>query len=585
MTSVVIGTPDTNLASDLSGILEEQGDFEISAVLETTEALLERVRRTSPIVAVVDEDLGPQPTSVIVGELSRRSPGTSVLVISNARTPEKTIQAMSAGARGVIGYPFAYEDVATHLDTAVGWANSMRSVLEGAAVSTGRRGSLLTVVGAKGGVGTTTVATHLALDHLMENPDARVCLVDADVEKGDVSALLEVRQAVSVANVARVSDDMTAQTVRDALVHHETGLYMLLAPVDVREAEYVTPDALRAILELLRRDFDLVVVDGGGHVSPTQAAAVEAANHTLVVTTADVLAVRAMRKRMQAWEALGVTDEASCLVLVNQVDKASLFPSSAVERLTTAKVLDTTVPDSPRVLEQAINDRDPRSVTETGWWRLMRSIRAEVGLSHVGESASSASAGEARKERRRGKVRAATPADELPQKSSRESLVSVPAGVGVGPGVGDAPASPRSADAAGSTETPEAPATPESTPPPPARRASGLRERGAVALENAATIPLALILCVLGWQLAVTGLTFIYAGHANGAASREYAISGDVDAARAEARESIPTPFSSGLDVRAAGSRVTVRVDVPASFEVPGLPDVLKVSKQVVMEP
>jgi pilus assembly protein CpaE len=279
---------------------------------------------------------------------------------------------------------------------------------------------------------------------------------------------------------------------------------------------------------------------------------------------------------MQAWEALGVTDEASCLVLVNQVDKASLFPSSAVERLTTAKVLDTTVPDSPRVLEQAINDRDPRSVTETGWWRLMRSIRAEVGLSHVGEGASSEPVSAEKKERRRGKGRAAAAAVEAPQKSPQKSAV------GVHVGAGATPASLRSADSAGSTESVESPTT---TPPPPPRSPSGVRERGAVALENAATIPLALILCVLGWQLAVTGLTFIYAGHANGAASREYAISGDVDAARAEARESIPTPFSSGLDVRAAGNRVTVRVDVPASFEVPGLPDVLKVSKQVVMEP
>ncbi|WP_338749349.1 P-loop NTPase [Janibacter alittae] len=567
MTSVIIGTPDPNLASDLSGILDEQGDYQVEAITETTDALLERTRRANPLVVLVDENLGPHPTSVIVGELSRRSPGTSVLVISALRTPEKTIQAMSAGARGVIGYPFAYEDVATHLDTAVGWSNSMRSVLEGMEVTTSRRGKVLAVVGAKGGVGTTTVATHLALDHLMESPDARVCVVDADVEKGDVSALLEVRQAVSIANVARVSDDMTAQTVRDALVHHETGLYMMLAPVDVREAEYVTPDALRAIIELLRRDFDLVVVDGGGHVSPTQAAVVEAVGMTLVVTTADVLAVRAMRKRMQAWEALGVTDEASCMILVNQVDKASLFPSSAVGKLTTASVLDTTIPLSPRVLEQAINDRDPRSVTEAGWWRLIRAIRCDLGLSgKAGTSAAAPPPAPPRVRRRRGKERKNEQAAQSKATSRSTEDGSGHGGAAKGAAVAASPAA-------------------ESTVPVPRSPGAAVRERGAVALENAAMIPLALILAVLGWQLAVTGLTFIYTGHASGAATREWAISSDEGAARTEARNSVPEPFGSGVDVSAHGDTVTVRMDIPVSFDVPGLPQELTVTEGVVMEP
>lgn len=579
MTTVVIGTADPNLASDLSGILEEQGDFEIGAVLDTPEELVERVRRGSPVVALVDENLGPQPMAVVVGELSRRSPGTSVLVISTNRTPDKLVQAMAAGARGVIGYPFTYEDVATQLDTAIGWANSMRSVLEGSTVATGRRGTVVPVVGAKGGVGTTTIATHIALDHLNEHPEARVCLVDADVEKGDVSALLEVRQAVSIANVARVSDDMTTQTVRDALVHHETGLHLLLAPVDVRESEYVTPEALRAIIELLQREFDLVVIDGGGHVSPTQAAVIEAVGAAVVVTTADVLAVRAMRKRMQAWEALGVTNEAACRVLVNQVDKASLFPSSAVGKLTTAKVLSTVIPLSPRVLEQAINDRDPRSVTESGWWKLISKLRSEIGLSQSNGAAPTPEAEVPRKGRRRfGRA-----------SSTEESVPEIPTGheipTGQQPPTGPQPPAP-AAPSPGPSMPPH-PSVNQVPPPPPMRqpsvRAPG--ERGAVALENAVMIPLALLMAVICWQLAVIGVTFIYAGHATGAATREYSISGSTLQAQAEARSSVPTTFGSGLDVSSRRDTVTVRMDIPSSFNVPGMPQELSMSQDVVREP
>lgn len=552
MTSAIIGTPDPNLASDLEGILDEQGEFEVRAVLDDSETLVDRVRRMNPDIVFIDEQLGPQPSNVVVAEISRRFPATSVLLISATRTPQRTIQAMEAGARGLIGHPFAYEDVASHVDAAIGWSDSMRSVLEGATLTTGRRGRVAAVVGAKGGVGTTTMATHLGLSHLMEHPEAKVCLIDADVEKGDVSALLEVRQAVSIANVARVSDDMTAQTVRDALVHHETGLHLLLAPVDVRESEFVTSEALRDIVELLRREFDLVIIDGGGHVSPTQAAAVEAADVTLVVTTADVLAVRAMRKRMQGWEALGVVDEASCLVLVNQVDRASLFPSSAVERLTTARVLSTTIPLSPRVLEQALNDRDPRSVTEAGWWRLLREVRNEISPVDAPRDGVPP-------------TRSGTSGSEEPPKKSRWSRLR-----------GDSTASKtpeqRTATPAGGQgdDSTKAPAT--------------AGERGAVAVENAAMIPLAILLALVCWQAAVIGLTFLYSGHAASAASREFAISGSRTHATEMARDAVPGPFADGIHVATNGREVRVRMNVPGA-DIPGLPESLTTTRKVVTEP
>ncbi|PIE27922.1 MAG: response regulator receiver protein, partial [Micrococcales bacterium] len=317
MTSVVFAISDGNLASDLTGILRELGDYEVRGQATTTDQARDLVARVQPEVLFVHEEIGPQPLHQTVRDLSAGYPDTSVLVISGARTSGKVIKALEAGARGVVAHPFAYEDVSSNASTARQWSEAIRATRKGIARVVSQRGSVVTVAGSKGGVGTTTIATHLALDYLAEKPDGRVCLVDADVEKGDVGAILEARQGVSIADVAKVADDMTAQTVNDALIHHETGIRLLLAPADVRAAEYVTPVALRAIVTVLREEFDLVVLDAGGHVSPTQAAAVEAADEVLIVTTADVMAVRAMRLRIQAWESLGVRHEAECKVLVN----------------------------------------------------------------------------------------------------------------------------------------------------------------------------------------------------------------------------------------------------------------------------
>ena len=98
-------------------------------------------------------------------------------------------------------------------------------------------------------------------------------------------------------------------------------------------------------------------------------------------------------------------------------------------------------------------------------------------------------------------------------------------------------------------------------------------------------IPLAIFLALIGWQIAVTALTFIYTGHATGAASREWAITSNVHQARDEARQAVPKPFRSGVDVSAHDATITVRMDIPASVDAPGLPQVLTVTEGVVMEP
>lgn len=385
MSKVVIGMADENLESDLRSLLEELQDVEVEAVATDTSRLAEYVHRFEPDLVLLHDALGPEPAVAVIRDLTVRHPSAAVLQMSPERSNTTVIRALEAGARGVVAFPFAFEDFSSRVQEALSWSRQMRRILEGAAASAQRdRGHVIAFVGAKGGVGVTTMALHLAIDHANQLGD-RVCVVDLDLEKGDVSALLDVRQSVSVADLAKVYQDLSATTVNDAVIEHECGVHLLLAPVDVRQSEAVTPEALRAIVALLRRDFDLIVLDAGGYVSPAQGAAIELADETVVVTTPDVLTLRAMRKRILAWEALGVRHEAELRVLVNRVDRASIFPVEAVSKLTTASVLTNHVPLSTRVLEPAVNERDPQAVTDSNWWKLMAKVRSE--LAAVGSKA------------------------------------------------------------------------------------------------------------------------------------------------------------------------------------------------------
>lgn len=533
MTQVIIGIEDENLVADLMSLLEEMDGYSVRAVAKSPAELVDLTSRLEPDIAFVHDTLGIEPVSQTIRDIIGRRPATAVLQVSQVRTASSVIKAMEDGARGVVAYPFAYEDVSTRVIAAGEWARHMQAVLAGAAVNNSSRGEVVAVVGAKGGVGTTTIASHIAFDHLRDHPGEKVCLVDVDIEKGDVGAIFEVRQSVSLADVAKVSGDLSPHAVHDAVIEHESGLHLLLAPLDVREGEFVSPEALRAIVSLLRREFDLVVLDGGGHVSPAQASVVELAGECLVVTTPDVLSVRAMRRRMIAWEALGVREEAAFKVLVNKVDRASLFPASAVAKLTTAHVVETKIPLSPRVLEASINDRDPRSVTEVAWWSLISSLRVEMGLAKAPVTATTS-----RIKRGRGKKQDEPESARV--EPAPQERVAVAAATG--------------------------------------------RESGAVGLETVGILPAAVLLCLIGWQTAVTGMSFVYAGHASAAASREYSVTASENSAQQAARAAVPAVLRSGLSVSTSGNRVSVTVPVVKSAPVPGLPTELTSTRTVVRE-
>ncbi|MGL4743592.1 MAG: AAA family ATPase [Dermatophilaceae bacterium] len=575
---VLLGMPDGSVETDLRSLLEELDGTDIVGVARTSATVLDYVARLSPDLVILDERLGPEPVGQTIRDLGGRFPSLAVLQVSADRAPAVVIRAMEAGARGVLCHPFAFDDISAKVTTALDWSRQMKRVLAGAiAQASSARGTVMAFVGAKGGVGTTTLATHLAVDHLAADRARRVCLVDLDLEKGDVSAVLEVRQSVSVADLAKVHQDLSASTVEDALVQHECGLHLLLSPADVRLTELVTAESLRPVFALLRREFDLIVVDGGGSVSPNQAAVIELADETVVVTTADVLAVRAMRKRILAWEALGVTDESALRVIVNQVDRSSIFPASAVTQLTSASVLDAVVPRSVRALEPAMNERDPRAVTEVAWWRLMTTVRRELGLDAA-----------APKDRRTtgGQVRARQQGRTV-EDAGRLAGAEPPGGNShAGPGevspgrtdTGEVGPDQAVEQAAGEVVTVGARAD--------RRRGRRRRERGQIALENVVLLPMILFVGLAAWQVVTIGLTFVMAGNASRVAAREYSITGSRSQAEQLARDSSPWAFD---DLTVATGRrtrtVTVRMQIPAAGPASlGLPQTLTSTREVVGE-
>ncbi|MEO9322604.1 AAA family ATPase [Nocardioides sp. C4-1] len=529
---VLVGAAEQGVVTAVRNLVGEIDGAELASFQETTHELSAMVARTKPDVVILHDALGPQSAADAVRELVLRSPTTGVLLVNSSLDTTAALAAMEAGAKGVLPYPLTFDDLAGRFEIARQWSERMSGLISGAVADTardlGRHGRITLLAGAKGGVGTTTIATHLAIDLHRKVEGTRVCLVDLDLLAGDVSGVVEARQRVSIADVAKVAEDLSASTILDALVHHESGISLLLAPLQPHESEYVTANAVRAILGLLRQEFDVILVDGGSHATPAQAAAVEVSDAVAVLVTPDVLAMRSFRRTVQAWEALGVRSESELHVIVNRVARDDTLNVEALGRLTSATVVSTRLPTALRTLERGVNARNPDEVREASWWAAIERIGTEVGVR------------------------------DLPS----------------GP-LGTAPARRPRRQPKAKTKT----KTTKST-----SKAKAGAEAGQIAVETVALVPLVLLVCLLAWQLGLTAFAMVWNGHASNAATRAAAVGNDPEEA---ARDAVPDSMRDSVHVvvREDGS-VEVSTDVPVMCPGCGsLPTSISKTTDVVYEP
>ena len=182
--------------------------------------------------------------------------------------------------------------------------------------------------GAKGGVGTTTLAINTAIA-LRKELQRSVCLVDANLQFGDHRVFLDLgpdsRSIVDAVSRGTVDLDM----LRQSIVRHDTGVELLLAPSSPEQAELVSQPQhhLLHIVEILRSVYELVLVDMDERFDDHMLDVIGIADRLVVVMTADLSCVKNVRLLLETMNQLQVPQERLTLVL----NRANAFTGISVK--------------------------------------------------------------------------------------------------------------------------------------------------------------------------------------------------------------------------------------------------------------
>lgn len=378
-TSVLLGVIDPTLAAEMRAVVGEAGDYVVLGLETTSGDLLAAVERTPPEVLMLHERVGPMPYLDVVRDVAQRFPQVAVVVLVREGTAEILNAAMESGARAVLTLPLTVEETGARLAAATAISRSVGRMLAGDLAFAGSGGRLVLLAGAKGGVGTSTLAVQLAL-LAAQVPERRTCLVDLDLQTGDIASLLNITTARSIVDLAEVADDLSPRVVEEACFVHPSGLRVLLAPAMGERAEDVSQVGTRAVLSALRSRFDVVIADAGAVVTDASVVAVELADVVLVVVTPDVLALRAAQRLTKLWGRLRVRKESDLMLVINQHSRNFNYQPDLARRVVGAPVAHTVIPASFKELEVVTNTGDAAALQEGPLSRALAGLAQELEL-------------------------------------------------------------------------------------------------------------------------------------------------------------------------------------------------------------
>ncbi|MFI1834589.1 CpaE family protein [Streptomyces olivaceoviridis] len=403
-TRILPAGADPDAVRSLTTLLSQLPDAEPQPPVTDSTQLVDALARLAaesvdelPEVVVVHERIGPVPALELIREVALRFPAVGVILVTTDTSPGLFAAAMDSGARGLVALPLSYEELANRVQAVAQWSTGVRRHLgHGAEALAGAGGTVVTVSGAKGGVGTTLTAIQLAL--AAQASGRATALVDLDLQTGDVASYLDIQFRRSVADLAAISD-ISPRVLADAVFRHDTGLALLLAPGEGERGEEVTDRATRQLVSALRSRYEVVVVDCGAQLSGAGAAAVEMADTALLVTTPDVIAVRAAKRTVRMWDRLQIRKAEETTVVVNRHTRSTEIQPALVQRITGTALARTAVPANFKELQGVVDagrvhELDARSTVKQALWGLageLGLVKAAEGASHRGSGRGSVS--------------------------------------------------------------------------------------------------------------------------------------------------------------------------------------------------
>ena len=359
---IVDDIPETR--ENVKKLLYFENDIEIVGTAANGREGVDLALKLQPDVVLMDINM-PEMDGIAASEaISAQAPHVQVVMMSVQGEADYLRRSMLAGAREFLIKPFSGEELVTSIHRVHQFAATRRVVAPPPPTATPvtppppppRVGKIIAVMGSKGGCGASTIAVNLAVA-LREESKARVALVDANLEFGDVGVLLNLPTSRTIAELVSGDTTIDEEVLDGTMAAHSSAIKVLLAPPRPELAELVKAEHLKRILELLDKSYDFIVIDLWKSFQETTVFFLDHADIIVLIATADIPSIKNAKLFFELTDQLGYPADKTLLVL-NKEDGRSGISAKDIEA-SIKHPITLTLPRDERTTTIAMNRGTP----------------------------------------------------------------------------------------------------------------------------------------------------------------------------------------------------------------------------------
>lgn len=282
-------------------------------------------KAASICIALVDFDVNTNAALDSVEFLLQSLPGKiSIVALTSDPDPSIILRAMRAGCSEYLPKPLdnrSFTEALTRIE------RRFTSVNEAAV----RLGTILSFVGAKGGVGTTTLAIHLAT-HLAVNHKKRTLLIDNDSGLGHVCLYLGLEGThYSFRDLLRNVNRLDKDLLKGFVVRHVSGLDVIASAEMHGVSAHLDPDEVRRALNFIREQYDYVLVDCPASLDDATMSIVDLSEQVYLIATPDIGSIRDLSRLVDGLLRYHQPKE-KLQVILNRVGSKGAMSSGQIEK-------------------------------------------------------------------------------------------------------------------------------------------------------------------------------------------------------------------------------------------------------------
>ncbi len=322
-----------------------------------SENLLPVIAETQPEVILLDFEFQHQPFE-LMDKIASEFPGCAVIAILPESEIANSDRVVLSGARAFILFPYRSDNLVTTINRVLELMvraqafSTQASTLEKFA----KPKNTFIVFSPKGGVGTTTIATNLALSlHKTLNED--VLLIDGKHQFGDVALYLNLRTGNSITDLISHAGMLDQRLIKQVVVRHISGIYVLPSPNSLTEAQGIRPEDLFKVLASLQQVFPNIIIDGGNHLNENTVTYMDSSDKILLALNSDLASLRDVRQFIEITETLSYPKNKTLLVL-NATGRKADVKKEAIEEILKMKIFGK-IPADENLALSSLNEGVP----------------------------------------------------------------------------------------------------------------------------------------------------------------------------------------------------------------------------------